>query len=391
MMDHVDALMAALQGVIDDTIPLNRRHRLELGRDIRVLWEDLTSEKERRTSEYLGTPAYYSAYVRYFLPWNILRLASIFEKLPLELKDGSVAVDIGSGPLTLPIALYAARPELRRLAITFYCTDRTDKIIKLGQTIFESLAARLTGAPLAWKIVTVHLPFGARLPEKVDLLTAANVFNEFFWKGREPLADRATATARQLTAYLKDSASVFLMEPGDPRSGSFISAIRAALGRSGFHAVAPCPHQSDCPMPGMFGGLDRSRESTPNVVMPRRRDKYPWCHFTTGAEKAPLWLAKLSEEAKLPKDKLVYSYLLSARGGPKPDESKIRIVSEKFALPGGASGRYACSVKGYTLVRYNPERIALASGDLIDISGRPPRDPALPETDEKSGAILLSY
>jgi hypothetical protein len=141
----------------------------------------------------------------------------------------------------------------------------------------------------------------------------------------------------------------------------------------------------------MFGGLDRSKEFTPNVVMPKRRDKYPWCHFTIGAENAPTWLAKLSEEAKLPKDKLVYSYLLSTRGSPALDDTKVRIVSEKFALPGGASGRYACSAKGYTLVRYNPERAALTSGDLIDLTGRPARDPSLPATDEKSGAIMVSY
>jgi hypothetical protein len=389
--DSVSALLAALQGVLDETIPLNRRHRLELGRDIRTLWEDLTSDKERRTSEYLGSPAIYSAYARYFLPWNILRLASIFEKLPLEIHDGTVAVDIGSGPLTVPIALYAARPEFRKLKITFYCADRTERITKLGQTLFESLAARLTGEPLAWKIITVHHSFGARLPEKADLFTAANVFNEFFWKGHEPLADRAIATARQITAYLKDNASVFLMEPGDPRSGSFITAIRAALASAGFYASSPCPHQGDCPMPGMFGGLDRTKEFNPRVVMPKRRDKYPWCHFTIGAERAPEWLIGLSEEAKLPKDKLVYSYLLSARGGPKPEDAKIRVVSEKFPLPGGAFGRYACSAKGYTLVRYNPERNPLASGDLIDPASRPARDPSLPATDEKSGAILVSY
>lgn len=389
--DSVSLLLEALKGVTDETIPLNRRHRLELSRDIRVLWEDLTSEKERRTSEYLGTPAYYSAYIRYFLPWNILRLAFIFKNLPLEIKDGMVAVDVGSGPLTLPIALYAARPDLRRTNITFYCTDRTDKILKLGQTLFESLAARLTGAPLVWKIIPVHHSFGSRLPEKADLLTGANVFNEFFWKGKEPLAERAIATARQMMGYLKENASIFLMEPGDPRSGSFISGVRAALAAAGFKALAPCPHQGDCPMPGMFGGLDRTRERNSTVVMPKRRDKYPWCHFTTGAEQAPEWLEKLSEEAKLPKDKLVFSYLLSARGGLNPEEAMIRVVSEKFPLPGGAFGRYACSAKGYTLVRYNPERKPLASGDLIEVHSHPAQSAGIPAIDEKSGAILVSY
>lgn len=370
-----------LPGIFDEVAPLTQNHRQELGRTIRSLWEDLTSEREHRTSEYLSSPAYYSAYVRYFLPWNIVRLSSIFPGLPLALEEGATIVDIGSGPLTVPIALYVSRPDLRNRRLIIYCTDKTERILKVGQAIFESLCVRLSGALPPWKIVLLRQQFGSHLPEKADLLTAANVFNEFFWKSKAPLGMRAILTARQLLGYLKDSGSVFLMEPGDPRSASFISSVRAALASFGAHPAAPCPHAKACPMPGIFRSLETpggdslsepQAKALDEVVMPKRRDKYPWCHFTIGAEAAPAWLKALSGEAGLSKGKLVFSYLLSTipeanrqAAAPSGEPALIRIVSEEFPLPGQGAGRYACSAQGYCLVRYWPLRFTLSSGDLL--------------------------
>ena len=374
------AALAALPALLDDALPLAQKHRQELGHTIRSLWEDLTSEKEHRASEYLGTPAYYSAYARYFLPWNIIRLSSIFSSLPLALADGASIADFGSGPLTVPIALYLSRPDLRAKSLTLYCVDKTERVLEIGQTIFESLAVKLSGALPPWKLVPLRQQFGDHLPERVDLLAEANMFNEFFWKSKAPLGVRATMTARQLLGYLKDSGSVFLMEPGDPRSGSFISAVRAALISFGASPVAPCPHESSCPMPGIFNSLSApgwdaapsGSSPLPEVVMPKRREKYPWCHFTIGTDAAPAWLKALSDDAGLSKEKLVFSYLLSAipEGTPlvrkQPmDRSLLRVVSEAFPLPGGKEGRYGCSAEGYSLVSYTPSSAAFASGDLI--------------------------
>ena len=48
--------------------------------------------------------------------------------------------------------------------------------------------------------------------------------------------------------------------------------------------------------------------------MPKKRDKFPWCHFGVDALKAPAWLEALSEEVGLPKERAVLSYLWAARG-----------------------------------------------------------------------------
>ncbi|MCX7027669.1 MAG: hypothetical protein NT061_09340 [Spirochaetes bacterium] len=398
--------LTELPSILDEIAPMTPRQKHELGRSVRSLWEDLTSEKEHRTAEYLSSPADASAYMRYFLPWNLIRLASIFSSLPLQLDDGASVMDIGSGPLTLPIALYLSRSDLRSKRLTFYCADKTERILKQGQNLFESICARVSGALSPWKIVLLHQQFGDYPPEKVDLVTAANVFNEFFWKSKAPLGMRASLTARQLLGYLKGLGSVFLMEPGDPRSGSFISAIRAALSTFGALPAAPCPHVFACPLPGIFRSLETPGNESPTVlgakhfrelVMPKRREKYPWCHFTIGTGATPPWLKALSDEAGLSKEKLVFSYLLSTVPAelPQPGNQKskpggqsfTRVVSEEFPLPGRLLGRYACSAEGYSLVQYPPSGRKPSSGDLL----RTPFTSKDHVIDEKSGAIIVSY
>ena len=432
-------------------MPLNQRHRQQLPGDIRRLWEDLTSEKQHRFAEYLGAPAFSSAYCRYFLPWNVLRLSSILKDAPLSLTTGSSVLDFGSGPLTFPIALYASRPELRKTPLTIYCADKTQRILAIGKAIFESLCVKIEGELPPWKIELTQLAFGTPLRiqtssgssspvkrsveesvgrfEKVDLLVEANMFNEFFWKGEAPLGTKATQNATKLLSYIKDSGTILLVEPGDPRSGAFISAMRAALAARGVKPIGPCPHRCACPMPGFFRSLGGNEDAkagkmlakmTP-VVMPKWRPKYPWCHFTLSTESAPPWLDDLSRSAGLPKEKMVLSYLFAAKDSEErlaqepiktdthANHLEVRVVSAAFPLPGKKMGCYACSNLGFTLLEWkegscpiassqeNQEnrnisqtsrrenRLEPSSGDLLAITlGSAPN-----RRDEKTGAIVI--
>jgi hypothetical protein len=279
---------------------------------------------------------------------------------------------------------------------------------------------RVDGRLPPWKIVPRKDSFGAPAPERAHLVTAANVFNEFFWKDKRSLGEKALDTARTLLSYIRENGSVFVMEPGDPRSGSLVSALRAALLAEGAAPLGPCPHALSCPMPGIFRHLlppeeTRTVKGDPNVApsrfvlapvaMPKKRDKYPWCHLGIDAVEAPAWLDELSAEAGLPKERAVLSYLWSARGAlarpptgmPEPDRSSererrarvgrgilVRVVSEPFALPDGSTGQYACSSLGYTLVKRPRGEESFASGDLLEVTSSPPI-----RSDEKSGAIIL--
>lgn len=415
------AALAALEGVLDEAVPLQAKHRAELKGDIRRLWEELTSDKESRSAEYLGSPPALSAYLRYFLPWNVFRLTSLLTNADFCLPDNAVIADVGSGPLTLPIALWIARPELRDVPLTIYCMDRVERVMEAGLTIFETLCMRVGGRLPPWRIELRKDSFGSPLPERAHLLTAANVFNEFFWKEKKSLGERAIDTARTLLSYIRENGSLFVMEPGDPRSGAFIAALRAALIAEGAPPLGPCPHALSCPMPGIFRHLlppeeTRAAKGDPNVapsrfvlpivVMPKKRDKYPWCHFGIDALKAPAWLEALSEEAGLPKERAVLSYLWAARGAltrppvgiPEPVKSSdrerraragrgilVRVISDSFALPDGSTGQYSCSSIGYTLLRRPRGEEVFGSGDLLEVTTT-----SMQRTDEKSGAIILT-
>ncbi len=413
------ASLDALRTAVEETLPLSPKHRATLRKGIRTLWEELTSERERRSEEYLGTTAALSAYLRYFMPWNVFRLTSLFSNADFCLPDGAVVADIGSGPLTVPIALWASRPELREVPLTIYCMDRVERALETGLAVFETLCMRTEGRLPPWRIVPRKGSFGGPLPERAHLLTAANLLNEFFWKDKSSLGERALATARTLLSYTRENGSLLVMEPGDPRSGSLISALRAALLAEGASPLGPCPHALSCPMPGIFKHLvppeeTKISESGPNAVpprftlapvaMPKKREKYPWCHLGIDTARAPAWLESLSEEAGLPKERVVLSYLWAARGAaprtpimppgqtPSGREQRsrterrilVRVISESFALSDGSSGQYACSSLGFTLVKHHRGVKGFFSGDLLEVM-----QPPLLQSDAKSGAVIL--
>ena len=55
--------------------PLNAAHRRSLPEDVAALSRLLTTERRDLRHPYWSSPAFVSAYLYYFLPWNLLRLA----------------------------------------------------------------------------------------------------------------------------------------------------------------------------------------------------------------------------------------------------------------------------------------------------------------------------
>ncbi len=262
-----------------------------------------------------------------------------------------------------------------------------------------------TGGPVlgdgAWKVETRRAVFpDAGGHVAADLVASANACTEFFWKSdrREAtLGDRAEELLGNLSSFCKPGGRVFLAEPGEPRSGTMLAALREAALVSGFEAESPCPHARACPMPGAFGGLGdrgdgRAKSALPPVHSPRRRPKMPWCHFPVPLEIAPKALVRFSEEVGLPKERLTVSWLALRGSGTAEKPSKTgreqggflrtRLISDTIRLPGGWDGRYACSDLGYTLVLGSAAREA--AGCLLDLER-----PARLERDEKSGAVFV--
>lgn len=421
--------------IIQDIKPLNSKQLAFLPHDIQKLSALLTAERSNLKAGYMNNAVMLSAYTRYFMRWNLFRLTSLFAGLDTKafdfLKDGDYCLDIGSGPLTLPIALYLARPELREKKLNWYCMDTSQNALALGENFFLSCAARLQteeGEP-AWRIVRVKGEIGTRIKNKVSFVSCANMFNELYWDTHNPLEKEAKKYAALLLSYTvlnktaPDSAAaakgtadaaaknfariasdaaktlnkaayqtpaespcaVFVVEPGIPRAARFVSLLRSALIRSNMHIHSPCPHEGECPMDGKKGGK--------------------WCHFILDTENAPKNLLALSEKAGLPKDRAALSFVFASSSPAHKSLSKssaeksagksvrsaspqpIRICSDPIILPHSKTGRYACAPWGLTLVTGSGIKNA-SSGDLIfaDLSTR---DIHTLPVDRKSGAKIV--
>ncbi|GHT65889.1 hypothetical protein FACS1894110_08640 [Spirochaetia bacterium] len=377
-------IRSALEDVIpliDKTFPIPGRFKQGLPGDVAELSRLLTSGRGDRGESYLGKPPLLSAYLRYFLPWNLYRLCRLLPSLDLHLAAGDAVTDLGAGPLTFPAALWISRPELRSLPLEFRCVDRTGAVLDAGKKFF----AALTGEENPWTIKTIKADI-RRDPEirgnRAALVTAVNVFNELLGHiphtATEALHREAGGYARLLTGLAADTGRILVIEPGVPRSGEFISAFRTSLADSGRPPLSPCPHTNGCPLPG---GLHAK-----------------WCHFNFDTIDAPAALHKLSAAAGIPKERAVLSFLFAGSAGSGEFAEKVidvkpvtpspglpvRIISDAFPVPPDRYGRYGCSGKGLILAAGNQQTVErLQSGALINLTIKGKERP-----DPKSGAIV---
>ena len=364
--------------VVESTHPLNSKQKLLLPKQIRSLSHFLTDERGERRLGYMNQTVLLSAYVHYYTWWNLVRLVRLFSNIDkkfFDVKDSSVFLDLGSGPLTVPLALFLSRPELRKKHITFYCLDISQQALAFGENIFLSVAARLKCEP--WKIVRVKGEFGSSVKEKADFVTSANLFNELCDDFKNPPDFLAKKYTEQILSYLKfenENARYIIVEPGDPRSARLVSLMRDSFMRRGFFPVSPCTHFCQCPMDGKKGGK--------------------WCNYAFKTDDAPAELKKLSEKSELPKERAVLSFVAFQKSkdgqidgcncfsDERPEFISMRITSELIKLPGGRSGYYACSEKGLLLIVTTQQ---LLSGQKIRVLNPQKKLPI----DSKSGAYIL--
>jgi hypothetical protein len=363
--------------LVEKTFPLPGRFRQALPRDVAELSRLFTGGKNERSLSYPGRPGPLSAYLRYFLPWNLYRLCRLLPALSLGLAENDAITDLGSGPLTFTAALWICRPDLRTLPLEFRCIDRSGPILDAGKKLFAALAGN---SP--WKIRTIRgdINAGAAMirGKPAALVCAVNVFNEMYavsHDAAEPLR-QAEHSAGLLAGFALPSASILVVEPGVPHSGRFISLLRGALLKRKRPPLSPCPHRGPCPFPGGISKTGKTR----------------WCHFAFETGGAPAALRRLSAAAGIPKERAVLSFLLAGPADPPdvfsteqaPPQKPIRIISDAFPLPGGRHGRYGCSEWGLVLITGDQKTIENTfSGSLIAGTAEPGR------RDPKSGALIV--
>jgi hypothetical protein len=408
--------MNRLCPLIEECFPLPRRYRRgsagpggkvppDLAKDVAELSRVFTSARSERDGAYIGKPAFLSAYLRYFLPWNVYRLCRLLPALPLALKDHDAVTDIGSGPLTLALALWMSRPELRRTKLEFRCIDQTGAVLEAGKKLFSALVrpngqetGQTNGCPWTIKTIRGGLRRNGTLSAVIRgkpaaLVAAVNLFNEVA-QDISPLDSAALKLfagkqGRLLSSLTDSSGAVLVAEPGVPSSGELIACLREAFLKQGRPPVSPCTHENACPLPG--GRVRRGHGAA---------GKARWCHFAFDTEDAPPELHRLSAAAGIPKERAVLSFLLAGPVGTPGKQAQgtvlpVRIISDPFPIgaPPRADrgqgkgtdryGRYGCSEKGLILAAGTRETTEEAeSGALMEM------DFPLPEKrDTKSGAL----
>ncbi len=367
--------LANLPNLLRTAHPMKEKHRKALPTGIRRLSTLLTMEKENLPPDYMTRPEYLSAYLHYFMPWNIYRQGILLQGLDFSLKTDSTIIDFGSGPLTFLQALWMTRPHMRTNNYRYVGIDRSEPAMKIGRKLFEGLAG--SGAE-GWKIRTERQLGAAKKSGPADLIVAANFINEL---GSPRSAAGSDVSAEDILlqrweGLLKADSAILIIEPGTRLAGRKLTLMRQAALDRGWKVAAPCTHAQECAMPGTRGG--------------------PWCHFNFTPRDIPEWLFLFSRKVKLPKERASLSFLLLIRGEKCPvkilplpkrpeKEGLVRVISETFNLPDFQQGRYGCSERGLVLLQNRKvPHPGPQPGELLTITW-----PASPQRDAKSKALII--
>lgn len=430
--------------IVQSVRPLNSRQIQQLPDNIKMLSHQLTDKRSERRLGYLNDNIQLSSYVRYYTWWNLVRLTRLFSNLPKESfpeseeisqnpkneenlkaekifpqnqQNEHICLDCGTGPLTVVIALWLARPELRKHKLTWYCLDVSANSMIFGEDLYLTIAAKNPEFE-PWKIIRVKGAFGTQIKQKAGFITCANMLNELDQNSDMPPEYQAKKYFQQFEAYGTAQTKFLLVEPGVPKSSRTLSLLRTRFLEEGRSIAAPCPHAQECPMNGFKAYTGSSHK---------------WCNFAFSTEDAPIKLKKLSEKAKLPKERATLSFLsvtekinIEKKNSKlleyKDEENskglkwgqtsqtmqtlKCRIASDYFIVD-KKQAFYACSKLGLTLIRtqaksqsngkisyqdytekeeYLDKNNSLASGDLIEVKIKKPE---FHQKDEKTGAIIV--
>ena len=374
-------LLDDFPGLLAKVWPLKKSHAESLPRDIAELSTLLTSSRSGLDIPYWSKPGFISAYLYYFMPWNLLRICRLLEGLPLQApvqKDGKspVLLDLGAGPLTVPLAMWIAREDWRRLPLVVAACDKSPQPLRLGLELFQTLAAKTGVEPWKARLEKASLK-KLRWPEFRDsgrylwLATLANVFNEVMEGHRrnKRVADEEIVPLEEFfaSADAAGCGSILIVEPGTRQGGTLVALLRRLALEHGFHPASPCTHSGRCPLDDPAGrqGLSGYGDS--------------WCHFTFAADGAPAWLVALSRKAGLEKRSLSLAPLLLERK-QQPENRCLRVISRPFKTAYGNNSRYACGSQGLGLL---PEAADLPNGSRI--VAQPTK-----ERDVKSGAVIYA-
>lgn len=332
-------LLEILPHILDKTLHLSRLQKIALPDAIHNLSCLLTFERKGLYKSYWSNARFCSAYLWYFFPWNLIRLTSLLSNLTLPEPNSEVVImDLGSGPLTLPVALWLSKPTWRNCKIKLICVDTAIQPMNIGLKLFKEIAAQLKES-FVWDVTLIRGNYTQALKSissPIHFIMSGNMLNELKGKTNHLIRSRMEQMVMLIDNVLHSDGVALFVEPGTRFGGKLMSTLREVAIQNTFISIAPCTHTTSCPLFNTANSL--------------------WCHVLFDVD-APRWLLNLSQAANLPKTKASFSFQLLRY---RKNTLKVldnttsfltgRVLSRGFPVLGMGTAQYVCTKKGLALM-----------------------------------------
>jgi hypothetical protein len=355
-------LMAVADACVTEAV---RLHPSPIAPDVARLSALFTDQRGGRSRTYMRDPALRRAYLAFWVPHNVARIAGLLQE---AIQEGHIAfqspsvLDLGSGPLSGLLAAWCVWGRLDAAT----AVDLSRPALEHGAAILRTVGADV--GPLALIDAALDGPAARWAPRTpIDLVIAANVLNEVSdprdLGPRRRLLDTAAS-------HVRDGGRMLVTEPAMRMEARALMALRDDLVADGVAVLSPCRGAPSCPLLSTRGD---------------------WCHQDIAFEARPPAYRALEQAARLPKDALAVSHLLLAVGDDVAPSSGLRLIGGLMTDPRGVERRYACGRELVTLTgrprlssmaALSP-RGALLNDDVVDDGGRGLSRP-LPERPARS-------
>ncbi len=334
----------------------SQRHKTPIAADVSRLSGLFTSERGSRDRNYMRDPALRRAYLGFFVPHNVARIALLLSRTQgdglLPQQDAPRVVDVGAGPLSGILACWAFYGRLGHCV----AVDLSKAALEDGQEILAAVGADVASLELIDRSITAPPTSWLPPPGTVDVVIAANVLNEI-GDPREPAGRLRIVDA--CVQSLAPRGRVLVVEPSLRVEARSLMTVRDAVVEAGVAAVlSPCRGAEACPL---------------------LRTRGDWCHGEMVWERRPPAYRVLEEAVRLPKDLLSASHLLLGPTDETSPNTGLRLVGGVMRAA-DRDRRYACGRDLVTLE--GTPRLLLAAaqplrGSLVgdDIAPRATVDP----------------
>ena len=311
----------------DDKFSDKERLKRSIQERSSVLHSLFTTNRSEKKFNYFRDPFFRYAYIEKFLSVNACKVVEILSELEdqgslqwLKDKEEIRVLDVGAGPCTALFGFYEWYKGRQKLDLV--PVDKNRNMLAEGKRFFsfyrnsqaekESGQAEVASEKLA-SINYVECNLSRRgelekglFPKKFDVIIAANIFNEL-GERRQDLELRLGVLRSLTWSLLGREGIIIIIEPGTRIASKNLIGLREAFldsakGKSSFRILAPCTHQSHCPL--------------------HKRDDNDWCFRS---------LYGINEDVPVG-----YSYLVIGKGENfrKADPHSRRVISDIFSDKG---------------------------------------------------------